>query len=126
MWQGLVVFAPEAILDTLVRLNIINRLILGALIDSRSRVTSSRMSMEVGNYLVWCGSPIRAAQGILGLHVSARVRPILNYLALNLPGSPCIAVFAYVPKRKLVVVEDTRIQWSVRSSEFGSASEGLY
>jgi len=68
------VFAPEAIHDTLVRLDIINGLILGALIDSRSRV--------VGNYLVWCGSPIRAAQGIMGLHLSARVRPILIYLAL--------------------------------------------
>ena len=104
MWQGLVVFAPEAILDTLVRLNIINRLILGALIDSRSRVTSSRMSREDGKYLVWCGSSIRAAQGILSLHVSARVRPILNYLALNLPGSPvcvCLAVFSFFSSVRL-------------------------
>jgi len=41
MWYVLVVFAPEAILDTLVRLDIINGIVLEALLDSRSRVTSS-------------------------------------------------------------------------------------
>lgn len=78
----LVVFAPEAILDTLVRLDNISGLILGAVIESHLRVTSSRRNMEVGNYLVWFGSSIHAAQGLLGLHLSTRVCPILNYLAL--------------------------------------------
>lgn len=48
------VFAPQAILDTLVRLDVINRLMLRALLDFRSRVTS-----EVGDdlgCLIWSGA----------------------------------------------------------------------
>lgn len=90
LWWVLVVFAPEAILDTLARLDNISGLILGAVIESHLRVTSSRMNMEVGNYLEWFVSSIHAAQGLLGLHLSTRVCPTLTSLAPCLSGSSCI------------------------------------
>jgi hypothetical protein len=97
-------FAPEAILDILALLDIINELILGALLISRPRVTASRMKLEVGDCLV-C---LEHHFVLLGSYWISRVRPIRDRLVSSrfvlfvgchvcLSARLCFRLFVYVP-----------------------------
>ena len=116
----LVVFAPEAILDTLVRLDNISRLILGAVIESHLRVTAS--PHEYGSRklsgMVWIVNSRRSeAAGSAYVHARMSNSELSRLVCLVRRVCACSLMY-HNAKCKLMMVEDTRIQWSVWSCQF--------
>jgi len=79
--------APEPILDTLVRLGVINQLILGALPNSHfaryliSHESGSRSGSRKLSGIVWIVGSGATGSAPVHTRMPTRVRPILNYIA---------------------------------------------